>query len=43
MKKFTAEDAGQMNFYLSAVDDRLRHPDDKPALKCMLQALGPDA
>jgi predicted nuclease of restriction endonuclease-like (RecB) superfamily len=28
MKKFTPEDAGQMNFYLSAVDDLMRHPDD---------------
>lgn len=24
------EYAGKMNFYLSAIDDLLRHPDDKP-------------
>ena len=23
---------GKMNFYLSAVDDLLRHPDDKPSV-----------
>jgi predicted nuclease of restriction endonuclease-like (RecB) superfamily len=36
MKKFTPEDAGQMNFYLSAVDDLLRHPDDKPSIGLIL-------
>jgi predicted nuclease of restriction endonuclease-like (RecB) superfamily len=36
MRKFTPEDAGQMNFYLSAVDDLLRHPDDKPTIGLIL-------
>jgi predicted nuclease of restriction endonuclease-like (RecB) superfamily len=36
MKKFTPEDAGQMNFYLSAVDDLLRHPDDRPSIGLIL-------
>jgi predicted nuclease of restriction endonuclease-like (RecB) superfamily len=36
MEKFAPEDAGQMNFYLSAVDDLLRHPDDKPSIGLIL-------
>ncbi len=36
MKKFTPADAGQMNFYLSAVDDLLRHPDDAPTMGLIL-------
>ena len=28
--------AGQMNFYLSAVDDLLRHPDDQPTIGLLL-------
>jgi predicted nuclease of restriction endonuclease-like (RecB) superfamily len=28
--------AGQLNFYLSAVDDLLRHPDDKPTIGLLL-------
>jgi hypothetical protein len=28
--------AGQMNMYLSAVDDLLRHPDDKPTIGLLL-------
>ena len=36
MKKFNPEDAGQMNFYLSAVDDLMRHPDDKPSIGLIL-------
>lgn len=36
MKAFQAEHAGKMNFYLSAVDDLLRHPDDKPTLGLIL-------
>jgi predicted nuclease of restriction endonuclease-like (RecB) superfamily len=36
MKKFTPADAGRMNFYLSAVDDLLRHPDDKPSIGLIL-------
>ena len=27
---------GQMNLYLSAVDDLLRHPDDKPSIGLLL-------
>src|SRR5262249_30610498 len=33
---FKPEYAGKMNFYLSAVDDLLRHPDDKPSLGIIL-------
>ena len=31
-KAFEPEFVGKMNFYLSAVDDLLRHPDDKPSV-----------
>ena len=30
MKAFEPEFAGKMNFYLSAVDDQLRHADNRP-------------
>jgi predicted nuclease of restriction endonuclease-like (RecB) superfamily len=33
---FQPEDAGKMNFYLSAVDDLLRHPDDQPSIGLIL-------
>ncbi len=33
---FKPEYAGKMNFYLSAVDDLLRHPDDKPSIGVIL-------
>lgn len=33
---FKPEYAGKMNFYLSAVDDRMRHPDDKPTIGLLL-------
>jgi predicted nuclease of restriction endonuclease-like (RecB) superfamily len=33
---FKPEHAGKMNFYLSAVDDLLRHPDDKPSIGIIL-------
>jgi predicted nuclease of restriction endonuclease-like (RecB) superfamily len=33
---FKPEYAGKMNFYLSAVDDCLRHPDDKPSIGLLL-------
>jgi predicted nuclease of restriction endonuclease-like (RecB) superfamily len=33
---FDPRDAGQMNFYLSAVDDLLRHPDDQPTIGILL-------
>jgi hypothetical protein len=36
MQKFTPEDAGKLNFYLSAVDSQLRHPDDQPAIGLLL-------
>jgi predicted nuclease of restriction endonuclease-like (RecB) superfamily len=34
--KFSPADAGQMNFYLSAVDDLLRHKDDAPSIGLIL-------
>jgi predicted nuclease of restriction endonuclease-like (RecB) superfamily len=33
---FKPEYAGKMNFYLSAVDDLLRHPDDRPSIGLIL-------
>lgn len=33
---FKLEFAGKMNFYLSAVDDLLRHPDDQPSIGIIL-------
>ena len=33
---FKAEYAGKMNFYCNVVDDRLRHPDDKPTIGLIL-------
>ncbi|HWE38502.1 MAG TPA: PDDEXK nuclease domain-containing protein [Isosphaeraceae bacterium] len=33
---FRPEHAGKMNFYLSAVDDLLRHPDDGPSIGIIL-------
>ena len=33
---FQPEFAGKMNFYLSAVDDLLRHPDDRPSIGLLL-------
>ena len=36
MKAFEPEFAGKMNFYLSAVDDQLRHVDDKPSIGLLL-------
>jgi len=33
---FKPEYAGKMNFYLSAVDDLLRHADDKPSIGLIL-------
>jgi predicted nuclease of restriction endonuclease-like (RecB) superfamily len=35
-RPFKPEHAGKMNFYLSAVDDLLRHPDDKPSIGIIL-------
>lgn len=36
MGPFRPEYAGKMNFYLSAVDDMLRHPGDKPSIGLIL-------
>ncbi len=36
MTAFKPEYAGKMNFYLSAVDDMLRHPDDKASIGLIL-------
>jgi predicted nuclease of restriction endonuclease-like (RecB) superfamily len=36
MTPFKPEYAGKMNFYLSAVDDLLRHPADKPSIGIIL-------
>ena len=36
MGAFQPEDSGKMNFYLSAIDDLLRHPDDKPTIGLVL-------
>lgn len=33
---FKPEYAGKLNFYLSAVDDLLRHPDDQPSIGLIL-------
>ncbi len=33
---FKPEFAGKMNFYLSAVDDKMKHPDDKPTIGLLL-------
>lgn len=34
--EFEPEHAGKMNFYLSAVDDQLRHPQDQPSIGIIL-------
>jgi predicted nuclease of restriction endonuclease-like (RecB) superfamily len=34
--EFQPEFSGKMNFYLSAIDDLLRHPDDKPSIGMIL-------
>lgn len=36
MEEFKPEFAGKMNFHLSAVDDRLRHPEDRPSIGIIL-------
>jgi predicted nuclease of restriction endonuclease-like (RecB) superfamily len=35
-RAFKPEDAGQLNFYLSAVDDILKHPNDHPTIGILL-------
>ena len=34
--EFQPEFGGKMNFYLSAIDDLLRHPDDQPSIGIIL-------
>ena len=36
MTEFKPEYAGKMNFYLSAVDDLMRHPEDRPTIGLLL-------
>jgi len=36
MGRFQPECGGKMNFYLSAIDDLLRHPDDQPSIGIIL-------
>jgi predicted nuclease of restriction endonuclease-like (RecB) superfamily len=36
MKAFEPEFAGKMNFYLSAIDNQMRHADDEPSLGLLL-------
>jgi len=36
MEAFEPEHAGKMNFYLTAVDEQLRHTDDKPSIGLLL-------
>jgi predicted nuclease of restriction endonuclease-like (RecB) superfamily len=36
VEEFQPEHAGKMDFYLSAVDDQLRHPDDQPTIGLIL-------
>ncbi len=36
MSEFMPEYAGKMNFYLSALDDMVRHPDDQPSVGIIL-------
>ena len=36
VEEFKPEFAGKMNFYLSAIDDRLRHPDDQSSIGIIL-------
>lgn len=35
-KEFTPKDSGQLNFYLSAIDDLLKHPSDNPTIGLIL-------
>jgi predicted nuclease of restriction endonuclease-like (RecB) superfamily len=43
VRPFEPEFAGKMNFYLSAVDDLLRHPDDQPSIGLILCKAGNQA
>jgi len=40
IRPFQPEFAGKMNFYLSAVDDTLRHPEDEPSIGMVLCKAG---
>ncbi|MEO5996328.1 MAG: hypothetical protein ABIN89_06360 [Chitinophagaceae bacterium] len=33
--EFRREHAGKLNFYLSVVDDKVRHPNDQSASACL--------
>lgn len=35
-REFDLRDTGQMNFYLAAVDDLLRHPEDRPTIGILI-------
>jgi predicted nuclease of restriction endonuclease-like (RecB) superfamily len=35
-KEFDPRDVGQLNFYLSIIDDQLRHPNDQPTIGLLL-------
>lgn len=35
-KEFKPEYAGKMNFYLSAIDDTVKHPNDNPSIGLIL-------
>ncbi len=35
-RPFKPEDAGQLNFYLSAIDDKVKHPTDNPTIGILL-------
>jgi hypothetical protein len=36
ISEFIPEYAGKMNFYLSALDDTMKHPDDQPSVGIIL-------
>ena len=36
MESFKPEHSGKMNFYLSVLDDQVRHPDDRPSIGIIL-------
>jgi hypothetical protein len=36
VEEFEPEHAGKMNFYLSAVDDQMKHPHDQPSIGIIL-------
>ena len=36
MESFKPEHSGKMNFYLSVLDDQVRHPEDRPSIGIIL-------